>query len=89
MVRIYFLGLLKKLNEGGLIVWKKDKTNRDYLAELFSKEDFFDEVKKVTLAYEQVWYGDHSLSVELYHQLMEEFKAIDSRLNAAKTREKK
>src|SRR5690606_20168955 len=30
-VRLYYLDLLKRLNETGVIVWKKDKTNRDYL----------------------------------------------------------
>jgi hypothetical protein len=83
-IRLYFLGLLKKLNETGLIVWKKDKTNRDYLTELFPKEQYFEDVRKLTLAYEEVWYGDHSLPTELYHQLSDEFKAIDQRLNASR-----
>jgi len=85
VMRIYFLGLLKKLNEHGLIAWTKDKTNRDYLTELFSKQHYFEEVRRLTLAYEQVWYGDHTLSPDLYHQLIEEFKAIDQQLNASRT----
>ena len=84
VIRIYFLGLLKKLDACRLILWKKDKTNRDYLTELFSAQNYYQEVRRLTLAYEQVWYGDHSLSTELYQQLTEEFKAIDQRLNTTK-----
>jgi len=82
-MRLYFLGLLKKLNEVGLIDWKKDKTNRDYLSELFAKEAYYNEVRRLTLAYEQVWYGDHDLPVESYQQLMAEFKAIDHKINTS------
>jgi len=88
-VRLYFLGLLKKLNEGGFIVWKKDKTNRDYLTELYAKAFHYDDVRKLTLAYEQVWYGDHAIPVDVYHQLRDDFKAIDQQLNASLESEKK
>jgi hypothetical protein len=84
VMRIYFLGLLKKLNEHGFIAWTKDKTNRDYLTELYLKQRYFEEVKRLTLAYEQVWYGDHALPADVYQQLIEEFKAIDQQLNASR-----
>jgi hypothetical protein len=80
-IRLYFLHLLKKLNENGIIVWTKDKTNRDYLSELFSKQYYFDEVRKLTLAYERVWYGEHVPTAETYEALSSEFKAIDQKLN--------
>ena len=79
-------GLLKKLNEEGFIVWKKDKTNRDYLTELFSKPNYFEEVRRLTLAYEQIWYGDHTLPVESYQKLITEFKSIDQKLHTSKPR---
>lgn len=85
-IRIYFLGLLKKLDEEGIITWKKDKTNRDYLSELFLKARYFEEVKMLTLAYEQVWYGDHTLSQQTYDQIISSFKAIDQKLNESKGR---
>ncbi len=83
-IRIYFLGMLKKLDEDGIILWKKDKTNRDYLAELFSKAHYFEEVRTLTLAYEQVWYGEHNLPVEAYEEIISSFKAIDQQLKASK-----
>src|SRR5688572_30076035 len=83
-IRIYFLGMLKKLDEDGFIVWKKDKTNRDYLTELFSKAHYFEEVKNLTVAYEQVWYGEHNLPLETYEHIIASFKAIDQKLKASK-----
>jgi hypothetical protein len=81
-IRLYFLHLLKKLNENGTIAWAKDKTNRDYLSELFSKQYYFDEIRMLTLAYERVWYGEHTPTPEAYQQLSSEFKAIDQKLNS-------
>lgn len=80
-VRLYYLGLLKKLNEVGSIVWKRDKTNHDYLAELFSQNYFFEEIKILTLAYEEVWYGDHTITRERFDQLSLNFEAIDQKIN--------
>jgi hypothetical protein len=84
VVRIYFLGLLQKLDEDGFIVWKKDKTNKDYLSELFSRARYYDEVKTLTFVYEQVWYGDHNLPVQTYDHIISSFKAIDQKLKASK-----
>lgn len=81
-IRIYFLGLLKTLDESGLIDWKKNKTNRDYLSELFLKGHYFEEVKHLAIAYEQVWYGDHNLPTQAYDQIISSFKAIDQKLKA-------
>lgn len=82
-VRMYFLDLLKKLNETGRIVWKKDKTNRDYLGEVYAKAFYFDEVRKLTLAYEQVWYGDHALPHESYQRLFSDFESMVQKINAS------
>ncbi len=83
-IRLYYLGLLKKLNDVGLIAWKRDKTNRDYLSELFSKEYYFEEVKKLTLAYEQVWYGEHTITHESFQKLSHNFETIHQKLNTFK-----
>lgn len=88
VIRIYFLGLLQKLDEDRLIKWKKDKTNRDYLSELFSKTTHFEEVKRLTIAYEQVWYGDHNLPIQTYEQIISSFKTIDQKLKVQNNGEK-
>jgi hypothetical protein len=82
-VRLYYLDILKKLNEGGFIIWKKDKTNREYLQELFTRDYYFDDVRKLTLAYEQVWYGEYTLTPEVYQQLIARFETVQQKLNTS------
>ncbi len=83
-VRLYYLGLLKNLNENGMIIWKKDKTNRDYLTELFSRNHHFEEVRKLTLAYEQVWYGEHALTQASFESVVADFDLLNQNLNSQK-----
>jgi hypothetical protein len=80
-VRIYFLGLLKKLDEGGIIHWKKDKTNRDYLSEIFKKSFHFEDIQQLTRVYEEVWYGEHTFPTETYHEIISSFKVVDQKIN--------
>lgn len=84
VVRLYFLRLLKKLNEGEVIAWKKDKTNRDYLSEIFARNFYFNELRQLTLAYEQIWYGEHVIPDESYKELFTEFEAIQQKINIPK-----
>jgi hypothetical protein len=79
--RLYFLDLLKRLNETGLIAWKKDKTNHDYLMELYAKEFHFHDIRRLTLAYELVWYGEHALSNEAYQKLFADFESVFLKIN--------
>lgn len=79
--RLYFLDLLKKLNEGRHITWKKDKTNRDYLMELYTRAFYYDQIQKLTLAYELVWYGEHNLPNEAYQRLFADFESIHQKIN--------
>ena len=76
-VRIRYLMLLKKLNEAGLIAWKKNKTNRDYLSELYGRNSCYDDVRELTLAYEIVWYGEHSVSSDSFQRLTGEFESVN------------
>jgi hypothetical protein len=81
-VRLYYLGLLKKLNEAGIIKWQKEKTNNDYLNEIYLRNSYFDEVKKLTIAYERVWYGEHLLNLETFKRLADTFEILNQKLNS-------
>ncbi len=81
-IRLYFLDLLKTLNENGTITWTKDKTNRDYLSELFSKQYYFTEMRRLTLAYERVWYGEHTPTEQSYGELRSEFQEISQKFKS-------
>jgi hypothetical protein len=56
-VRLLYLRTLRQLSEKGLITWKQEKTNHDYVRELGQKRiraGFSD----VTLIFEYIWYGE-------------------------------
>lgn len=84
-VRLYYLGLLKNLNDSGMIHWKKDKTNHDYLSELFAKDCYYEEVKGLTLSYEQVWYGERVLTAESFDKIAVGFNTIHDKINTLKS----
>ena len=86
-VRLYYLGLLKKMNALGLITWKKDKTNRDYLSELFARDLYYKEMQKLTFSYEAVWYGEHTLEGESFQRLTDQFEAVYREINTVQGHE--
>lgn len=71
-IRLYYIRLLKHLHSGGYIAWKKDKTNRDYATEL-STSSFVREFRKLMIAYEIIWYGERTPSVEEFKKLQGNF----------------
>ena len=83
-VRLCFLGMLKSLDEQGVIVWKKDKTNRDYLSELYTRKHHYEDIRRLTLDYEQVWYGEHDLSRSSYEEVINAFRSMLEKLKEAK-----
>lgn len=60
-VRYRYLHALQLLEQGGLIVRAKDKTNMDYLREL-GRTGFHQAFALITLQYEYVWYGRMPIS---------------------------
>ena len=82
VIRIQYLALLKALNSNGLIKWERDKTNREYAMELFSKEALYHEFRTLTLAYETVWYGEHEIDVLGSEQITSAFDSIHKQLAA-------
>lgn len=55
-VRIYYLLVLKTLQDKNLIIWKKNKTNSDYLADMYSHSSW-QKLRDYTRMYETIWYG--------------------------------
>jgi Domain of unknown function (DUF4129) len=79
-IRLVYLDLLKTLHEHKIIQWKKDKTNLDYLTEL-SKQSFAPEVRKITLGYERIWYGERHATETTYHSIHQECQTVYNQLN--------
>lgn len=59
-IRLLYLQNLKLLSDKGLIDWRPDKTNTDYLYEL--KSSLQQSFKKITTVFEYAWYGEHAVS---------------------------
>ncbi len=77
-IRYLFLKELKILKEAGLIDWKIDKTNKDYIVELKSELSKNKELKKdfeeKTSIYEYTWYGNFEISEEEYEKYSSPYK---------------
>lgn len=74
-VRLYYLAILKKLSQQQLVVWKKDKTNRDYLREL-SLSPLYQPFQEATRDFEWVWYGDGAIKKEEFGHMQRQFQEI-------------
>ncbi len=79
-VRILYIGIIQRLHEVKFIVWKKDKTNRDYLNEMRSRKSFH-HFRDLTIAYELVWYGDTDIDRAKFEQLQSVFFSYKNNLN--------
>lgn len=72
-IRFLYIQTIQSLNIYKFIQWKKDKTNKDYLREMRSHEKY-KHFRELTLVYEVVWYGDHSIEAS-------RFEAVNSLFN--------
>jgi hypothetical protein len=71
--RILFLQLLKTLRDNNQIAWRREKTNRDYLLELFN-QPHYQEIADLTRQYEKIWYGEYTLERTAYLELKLRFE---------------
>lgn len=80
--RLRYLNLLKQLIELNLIVYKKEKTNFDYLMQLGS-HPISREFGKLTLAFDAIWYGDLVPAKSEFDLLMQDFDELGKELSNA------
>ncbi len=80
-VRILFLQLLQKMHESSWILWKKDKTNQDFLNETRQKPNYT-HFRDLTLVFEIVWYGDQKITKEQFGQLQSQFNLFKNKLSS-------
>lgn len=71
-VRLYFLKILKELNQENLISWKQDKTNADYQKEL-RKTPYDKQFGELSRLYEYIWYGDFKLDEADFLEVIQKF----------------
>ena len=78
-IRFMFLRVLKNLSLKNIIQYKHDRTNFDYLSQLYSS-GYYDDFFQLTRNYEYTWYGKFELSQEAFAMIKKEFENFDLRL---------
>ena len=71
-IRIYYLMILKGLHEKKLITWKKNKTNFDYLHEMYGNQ-LFNDFDSNTRIFEYIWYGELNLGETQFKEVSPAF----------------
>lgn len=74
-VRIYYLMSIKELMQQNFIVWKKNKTNFEYLTEMRERKEF-EHFRSLTRAFEIVWYGDVEIQENEFSKLRPSFSSF-------------
>ena len=81
-IRIYYLKVLKQLQELGKINWKKYKTNRHYLNEMLQDHNF-QLFKDVTVHFEKNWFGPDETTKDAFAEIEPNFiqllRTLDSK----------
>lgn len=78
-VRLLYLQALANLSMQGIIQFGQDKTNSEYLAQLYHTayyKDFF----KLTRSFEYTWYGQFLLTPTAFEMLQKDFKTFNHQL---------
>ncbi|MCO4292893.1 DUF4129 domain-containing protein [Solitalea sp. MAHUQ-68] len=78
-VRLYYLKVLRELDERELISWKPEKTNRNYINELSAK-DLKADFQQITLCFEYVWYGEFKVAEQEFATIRGAFAAFHKQI---------
>ncbi len=73
--RLYYLLLIQKLAEKNYIKWSKEKTNREYAAELRGIH-FIEHFRQVTHIYEKAWFGKESVTQQSFEDFQPLFDTL-------------
>lgn len=74
-VRLHYLQLLKALADSGMIRWKPQKTNMQYVAEM-SQTPFKDDFAALTRSFAYTWYGHFEVTPTVYGAFKEKQQAM-------------
>ncbi|HEY1115407.1 MAG TPA: hypothetical protein VGE66_17665 [Chitinophagaceae bacterium] len=78
-IRLMYLQTLKEMALHNLIQYRQERTNNDYLMQLFQTgyyKDFF----RLTRNFEYAWYGQFAVSPASYEQIRDEFTSFKQRM---------
>jgi hypothetical protein len=79
-IRLMFLRLLKRLSQKRIIEYKQERTNFDYLSQLYST-GYYNDFFRLTRNYEYTWYGKFDVNRETFGIIKSEFENFDRKLS--------
>jgi len=77
--RLLYLKALRQMQDRSMIVWRREKTNRDYLRELKIRE-LRPPFRQITHLFEYIWYGEVPLDQDNFNQAYATFVEFDQEL---------
>lgn len=79
-IRLLYLQLLRRMSERNLIEYKQDRTNMDYLMQLY-KTRYYQDFFRLTRHYEFAWYGQFPVDREKFELIRKEFETFERNIN--------
>jgi len=80
-IRYLYLKSLRDLSLKGFIIWKADKTNRDYINEM-RLPDFEKPFKEVTFLFDYSWYGNVEINESSFQQIKSAFDKFNIQIQS-------
>lgn len=80
--RIRYLTVLQQLIARNMIVYRKEKTNYDYLLQL-SGQSVYDPFRSLTFNFDGIWYGDLFIDEARYTSLLPHFNSFETIMSKA------
>ena len=77
--RLWYLRTLKDLAERDIIQYKQDKTNSDYVNELY-RTPYYKNFFRLTRSFEYTWYGHFELTADSFDLLQKDFVTFKQQL---------
>jgi hypothetical protein len=78
-IRLHYLQLLLMLSNKGLIHYTHEKTNNEYVSELY-KTNYYKDFFRLTRHFEYVWYGQFPISENAFELMQKEFVQFKQRI---------
>ena len=79
-VRLMFLRLLKQLSQKKIIEYKQERTNFEYLSQMYPTR-YYNDFFRLTRHYEYAWYGKFDITGETFGIIKNEFENFDHKLS--------
>jgi len=79
-IRLMFLRSLKQLSQKRIIEYKQERTNFDYLSQLYSTR-YYNDFFRLTRNYEYTWYGKFDVNRDAFGVIKTEFENFDRKLS--------